>query len=210
MIEHYSKEYNDKWDSYMYPESNTLKNKLGITDHDELAEAEARISFERIMELELNPIEGNFDEDHLRSIHKYIFKEVYDWAGEYRIILMQKPGCLFAPPEYIEYLLKEELISLNNDLPIVNDDFYTASLLAHHYIKLQHIHPFREGNSRTLREFFAEFIYARSNHKIKLIMKDLDREVMLTARKFTTLDTPGDIALEFYKALKGHNQTKTK
>ncbi len=210
MIEHYSKEYNDKWDSYMYPESNTLKNKLGITDHDELAKKDAEISFIHLRELQENPIEGEFNEEHLRSIHKYLFDDLYDWAGEYRIILMQKPGCLFAPPEYIEYLLKEELIHLNNDLPVINKDFNTASILANHYIRLQHIHPFREGNSRTIREFFNEFINVKSNGMIRLTFESMNPEVMATARKYATKDTPGEIALEFYKALKENNQTKTK
>lgn len=206
----YSDEYNEKWDSYMYPDGITLKNKLGITDHDELAKKDAEISFVHLRELQENPIEGNFDVKHLRNIHKYLFDDLYDWAGEFRTIYMTKPECVFAPVKDIPGLLDSELKLLNKELEVVNKDFNTASLLAKHYISIQHIHPFREGNSRSIREFFNEFINVKSNGLINLSFSSMNKDVMATARKYSTKDTPGEIAIEFYNALKENEQIRNR
>ena len=57
---------------YCYPESEVLINKLNITDRDELFEVEKQLTFVRLQELQQNPIEGEFDFEHLKSIHRYI------------------------------------------------------------------------------------------------------------------------------------------
>ena len=67
--------------TYCYPNSDVLKNKLNITDSNELFEAEKELTAIRLRELQGNPIKGNFDFNHLKAIHKYIFQDVYDWAG---------------------------------------------------------------------------------------------------------------------------------
>ena len=72
----------ERWNSYFYPGTQVLKNKLNITNGDELKEKEAQISFEKLVELYENPIIGKFDSNHLRDIHRFIFEDLYDWAGE--------------------------------------------------------------------------------------------------------------------------------
>ena len=64
-----------------YEGTTCLINKLNITDEETLKNVEAAITFAKISELEQTPIDGNFDFEHYKSIHKYIFEELYDWAG---------------------------------------------------------------------------------------------------------------------------------
>ena len=80
--------------SYCYPNTDVLINKLGIKNAKELYEAEKRITSIEIQELSRNPLKGNFDFDHLKSIHKHIFQDIYEWAGEIRTVEIGK-GNLF-------------------------------------------------------------------------------------------------------------------
>lgn len=67
---------------YCYPNSDVLKNKLNITNAEELFETEKELTIIRLQELQKNPIKGNFDFKHLKDIHEYIFQDLYDWAGK--------------------------------------------------------------------------------------------------------------------------------
>src|SRR6202161_3190657 len=62
----------------------TLKNKLGITDPQQLATAEADLTAFRLAELRTAPIRGGFDSLHLQEIHRHVYQDLYDWAGELR------------------------------------------------------------------------------------------------------------------------------
>ena len=158
----FSKEYNEAWNSYFYPGTDVFINKLNITDKDELARREAELSFERLVELHENPIEGNFDKDHLCRIHRHLFQDLYDWAGEYRRVFMTKMHTYFAPVESIDVYLTSDLNDLNESLKNVYSIEMFSSLVAEYYITLLNIHPFREGNGRTIREFLREFVFAKS------------------------------------------------
>lgn len=67
---------------YCQPESEVLKNKLNIRDGKELFEVEKRLTLLHIQELLEKPIEGKYDFKHLMDIHRYIFQNVYEWAGK--------------------------------------------------------------------------------------------------------------------------------
>ena len=60
-------------DRYCYPDSDVLINKLNLTDKDELFKAEMRFTSARVQQLELKPLKGDFDFEHLKTIHRYIF-----------------------------------------------------------------------------------------------------------------------------------------
>ena len=64
--------------------TSTLKNKLGITDAEQLATAEADLTAFRLAELRTAPIRGGFDSLHLQEIHHHVYQDLYDWAGELR------------------------------------------------------------------------------------------------------------------------------
>lgn len=73
-------------DHYLDPDTGVLKNKLGIENEDELKEAEAASVGWRSFQLSEKPIQGRFDLDHLKAIHKHLFGDVYEWAGELRTL----------------------------------------------------------------------------------------------------------------------------
>lgn len=83
-------------DRCLDPETGVLKNKLGIEDEDELNKAEASLVAWRSFQLSRQPIRGNFDLDHLKAIHKHLFRDVYEWAGDLRDIDLHKGGSYFA------------------------------------------------------------------------------------------------------------------
>lgn len=200
----YPEEYMRLWESYLYPGTDTLKNKFGITDNDELHEKEAEVSFEKLVELYEKPIEGNFDKKHLCDIHRYIFSDLYDWAGEYRIVYMAKNHSYFAAVEMIDRYLEEDLKMMNEEIKRVSYLPELASFLAAYYVYLLNTHPFREGNGRTIREFMREFVLAKTpslpTGPLELDFTKMDGEkinqALVLARAFR-----GPIEEEFLKAL---------
>ena len=79
--------YEYEWDgSYCYADSEVLINKLGITDGKLLHEAERRITSLRISEMLQTPVIGALDYKHLKAIHKAIFSDIYNWAGQPRMV----------------------------------------------------------------------------------------------------------------------------
>lgn len=70
---------NDK--IYCYENTDVLKNKMDIHDKNVLFGAECDYSMTRLWQLMENPINGKFDFEHLKSIHKHIFQDIYEWAG---------------------------------------------------------------------------------------------------------------------------------
>lgn len=71
------------WNDYFIPGTNVLKNHLGIVDKEKLADKEAEITFYKLMQLQLNPIDMGFGVDHLKQIHSYLFEDIYPFAGKY-------------------------------------------------------------------------------------------------------------------------------
>ena len=67
---------------YCYPGTNILINKLNITADEELFNMERELVALRTLDLDKNPIKGNFDFDHLKSIHHFLFQDIYSWAGK--------------------------------------------------------------------------------------------------------------------------------
>ena len=72
------------FDAHFDDEHRVLRNKLGITDAAELELHIARLSYIRVIELETKPLRGKFDIPHLRAIHRYIFQDIFPWAGDFR------------------------------------------------------------------------------------------------------------------------------
>lgn len=138
---------------YCYPESDVLRNKLNITDARALFEAEKELTAIRLRELQENPIRGDFDFAHLRAIHRYIFQDIYEWAGEIRTVEIGK-GNLFCTtafiPEYASSVFRK-YFSQCDSAKEDRDEF--IKIFADNYGDLNALHPFREGNGRTQREF---------------------------------------------------------
>lgn len=151
---------NDTWDEYFIEGANVLKNKLGITNKEELSKNEKIITLKKLAYLEMFPIEGKFDSDHLRKIHYFLFNDIYYFAGEYRKCEMARFR-EFVNPDEIEVRLKNELDKMNKEVKnILSIDGYSY-FLAEEYYELMVIHPFREGNGRSVREFLREFVLSK-------------------------------------------------
>lgn len=142
--------------TYCYPGTNLLKNIPGITDPQELFWAEAEFTSERLLELQKQPMKGRFDFRHLYNIHKYIFQDIYSWAGKPRTVNIGK-GNLFCLPEHIQSFSDDVFRNFAKDCYAAKDDKdQFISMLAEHYGDMNALHPFREGNGRAQREFTRE------------------------------------------------------
>ena len=121
-----------------------LQNKLGITDSAELAREEERISKKKAVELYdkglLDELEaGKFSS--LAFIHKYLFEEIYDFAGVVRDVNIAKGGFRFAPVMYLDSALEH----------VSNMPQSTFDEIIEKYVEMNICHPFREGNGRSTR-----------------------------------------------------------
>ena len=150
--------------TYCYPGTDVLKNKLNIHDREILSDAERSISLVRMIELEEHPIKGNYDLDHLKRIHKALFGDIFEWAGQLRTVDISK-GTMFCKCEYIESTankLFRELKDENNLIGLQIDDMVSRS--AYYLCEINAIHPFREGNGRTQRLFVKQLAFDAGYH----------------------------------------------
>jgi len=121
-----------------------LENKLNITDQAELARAEEKISKKRAKEMfetgYLNTLEaGTFES--LKKIHKYLFEEIYEFAGNLRKVNISKGNFRFTPIVYLEESIKN----------IEKMPQTTYEEIIEKYVEMNIAHPFREGNGRSTR-----------------------------------------------------------
>lgn len=145
--------YEETDNVYCYPDTGVLINKFGIKDNIKLEAVERDLTGLRILELKENPIQGSFDLDHLRKIHKYIFQDIYNRTGQLRIIEVSK-GIWFARSEFIIPEGKRIYNELENEKylnDLTLDKF--CERLAYYKTEINMLHPFREGNGRAIREF---------------------------------------------------------
>ena len=147
-------------DHYLDEETGVLKNKLGLSDKDLLEEREANFAYGRSYELSQKPLEGEFDLDHICAIHRKLFGDVYDWAGEIRDIDIAKGNSFFAHHAYIKSAAKSVFEKLAQEDYLADLDEQAFSERAAHYLgEINALHPFREGNGRTQREFISHLAY---------------------------------------------------
>ncbi len=147
---------------YCYPNSNVLKNKLGIVNQEKLHIVERQLTAIRIEDLIHKPVRGSFDLKHLQDIHFYIFQDLYTWAGNLRKVDIAK-GNMFCNVMFLEDQAAQIFGAIRKDNYLKNldrGDF--ARRLAFHFSEINALHPFREGNGRTQRQFIREL--ALYNH----------------------------------------------
>ncbi len=154
-------EYYSEYDKvYCYGDTGVLKNKLGIIDANQLMTAEREITALRMAEGMINRVEGNFDFNHLKAIHYFLFRDIYEWAGQTRTINISK-GSEFCRVEYIEEQAKLLFNKLKKEdyLRKYTDINQVAERLAYYISEINAIHPFREGNGRAQRMFIEYLSY---------------------------------------------------
>lgn len=136
--------------------SEILKNKLGIKDQRALEDTES-VLFSDTYEYFLVKLEEgklDFNVDLVFEIHKFFLDPLYSWAGKTRTVQMSKDGVLFCKAAHIKVAMKDFEKLLKKQLPKKNDSKSSvAEKLAIIHCEFNAIHPFREGNGRTIRLF---------------------------------------------------------
>ncbi len=136
----------------------TLTNKLGITKPEALAAAVSERTSRRMAELQASPIRGGFNASHLQEIHRYLYQDVFDWAGELRRI--ENGG---APTPDLESALNRifDRLSRENLLKGLDKGEWLRRA-SDHTEELRSLHPFLAGNDLAIQEFATEL--ARKNN----------------------------------------------
>ena len=141
-----------------YPGTTCLVNKLGIQDELALAETEAAVVLGKASLLDQQPIPGVFDFDHYKRIHQFLFCDLYDSAGQIRTINLSKKGTAFVPAAEIESCAVACFKRLAEFSGEGMSHRELAEEVADFYHTVNMLHPFREGNGRTQRIFFTQWI----------------------------------------------------
>lgn len=129
----------------------TLENKLGIASSPELAELEEKISKKKAVELFEKGVLDSLDAgtfESLQKIHKYLFDDIYPFAGEVRTVNISKGNFRFAPLMYLEAAL-ESIDKLPQS---------TFDEIVEKYVEMNIAHPFRESNGRSSRIWLDQIL----------------------------------------------------
>lgn len=189
-------------DPYIDKKTGNLKNILGITDAEQLKEAEANFTGLAIREISVNPVKGRFDFSHLCKVHEAIFKDIYEWAGSQRTINIEKAeealGGLSVEYTQCDEIQREAGIILSKmngiqweKLSLDQKAIEFSDCMA----ALWKVHPFREGNTRTTVTFCCDFAESKGFGLKRELLKDnsvyLRRALVAASAKFGDL---GDLS----------------
>lgn len=177
---------------YTYKGTNILVNKLDIKDKRKLERYEKKMVAFKLATIHEVEFPNVFDEKRLKFIHNYLFCDVYDFAGMYRLENIIKENFVFSQYEYIEDNMKKIVNQINIDelkkLPF-NEFIKKISYLM---TELNVIHPFREGNGRAIREFIRELL---KECGYDIDFSEIDYDDILKASKEAILDDSFQIKL---------------
>ena len=150
-------------DPYCYKDTNVLKNLLNIEDSSSFDDAEADYTSLRLRELAERPLRGKYDINHFFKMHQYIFQDIFAWAGTPRTINIYKEEPVLGglSIDYSDY--KDIENDLNSSLAKMKEIDWDnsdnlAKTLSGIIAEVWRVHPFREGNTRTVITFFCQFI----------------------------------------------------
>ena len=187
-------------DPYTYPGTETLRNRLGLTDEKTLIEAERRLTQARGAEAARLTFPATAD--GYRALHKHLFQDLYDWAGQDRTVNIAKGGSSFAAVPYVARELDKRFADMGaqsgfRGLP--RDEFFDR--LGDHINEINAIHPFREGNGRTMRHHAAQ-LAREAGHPIRIAAIDKDKWMEASRHGFLTGDHRGMAAVLSAAAVK--------
>ncbi len=152
-------------DPYTYPGSTVLRNKLDITDPTRLDRMERLLVTQRATE---GSPSGGFGLAHPRAIHRHLFQDIYEWAGELRTVEIAKGGHQFQVRGFIATGMQDvhqRLVRTSFLRGLSHEDFATAA--ARIMGDVNYVHPFREGNGRT-QLFYLEQLADQAGHPVVL------------------------------------------
>jgi len=139
---------------YCHPGTDVLRNRFGVTDAAELERLERLHTRQRLVE---GTPSGDFDLAHLQAIHRHLFQDVYEWAGDIREVEISKGGSRFLPRRFIATGMADvhrRLVEHGFLRGLEADRF--AAEAARIIGDVNHVHPFREGNGRTQLEYLRQ------------------------------------------------------
>lgn len=176
-------------DPYSLAGGECLRNKLGVTDASQLAHLEARIVSIRDVEITSSILPGEYNLQHLQDFHHFLFRDVYDWAGQLRVVDISKEGSKFCHWEYLSEQASAVLSGLEGDSWLAGrtrDTF--VERLAHYYGELNALHPFREGNGRALRAFLRQ-LAASAGWRLDWSVLTREANIAASRHSFLTAET---------------------
>lgn len=184
---------------YCYPESDVLINKLNIHELKKLNEAERKLTQLRLNDLITSPVRGNYDLKHLQKIHRYIFRDLYEWAGKIRTVDIAKSN-MFCKVQFIEMQADEIFKQLKDDdyLADLPRDMFIKKI-AYYFSEINALHPFREGNGRSQREFIRELAIQQG---YEVYFAEISAEEMLEASLESFVCKYGKMEALFEKILR--------
>ncbi len=141
-----------------------MKNELGIEDPAELRRREGYLAVRRQQQLERSVFRRTFDFRHLCFLHRWLFQDVYAWAGQTRNVPINKDGSEFAQPQFIQAEADRIFTKLRRDehLRVVDAERLPHDL-AELFGDINALHPFREGNGRVQRLFLTQLVGLRGS-----------------------------------------------
>ncbi len=194
-------------DPYVYEGTSVLKNNFNIRDEYKLNQLERMITEKRTRELSNKITTKKFNFEYLKSIHKYIFQDIYEWAGEIRHLDIAKGNSLFCKATNIESYASDIFKNLEkqNYLKNIKNKEVFCQKLAEIVLDINALHPFREGNGRTQREFIRS-LAKESGYELSFL--NISKDEMI---KFSDLTSSGkEIAEKFLESIKELNKDRRK
>jgi len=162
-----------------YEGTTVLINKFGLRDGQTLAEVEAVVVPAKAAMWETQPLCETFDLEHYKAIHRWLFEDLYEWAGQIRTVDLSKKGTLFCPAKEIDYVSQAVFARLKAEKFLVGlpkPEFIMQ--LTDFYQRTNELHPFREGNGRTQRVFLSQLCRHAGYH---LDFSKLDTDLLMIA-----------------------------
>lgn len=151
-------------DPYCYPQTEVLKNKFNIRDQLTLDKAEAEFSSNAIAKVILQKPPYTFET--WKGIHKTLFSDLYEWSGNERTVGITKGNTVFCLPQRIIPEASRLFNDLGKEKWLTGLDIEKFTLrIAHHFVEMNMLHPFREGNGRSQRLLF-EFICLNCKYSV--------------------------------------------
>lgn len=181
-------------DPYVYMGTEVLKNKFGIKDGAKLREIERGLTSQKALKFLKKELPKKFDLDYLKKIHKYIFGDIYEWAGKQRTVDIIKENAFFCKAVNINSYADEVFGKLErkNFLRDITDKKLFSEELAELFLDINALHCFREGNGRTQRIFIINL--AKYNG-YQLSFKSITNEDMI---KLSALTSDGKDLAEIF------------
>lgn len=177
-------------ESGCYPGTSVLVNKFDLHSQRELDAVEAALVTAKAIQWEEAPQCRTFDFAHYKEIHKHLFGELYDWAGQMRTINISKKGTQFCPVEEIEQVgtaVFTRLARENLFQGLPRERFIEE--LVDFYERTNELHPFREGNGRTQRVFLAQ-LAQNAGYPLDFSCVDPDELMIATIYAAQGVDEP--------------------